>query len=508
MELVTLIALMAGAAAGGVSGYLYRKAKIAKDAGNAEFEAQKIVDDAKRQAKEMVIEAKDEALKLSEAAKKEEKERRDQILRLEERLASKEENLENKLNDLDKRKSDLEKSREEIDDIKSQLKALRVKQEETLVGLAKLSKDEAKEKLFKLVEKDYKEDLVGWIKKVQDEAKEDADSKAREIISYAIQHITQDYTAETTISTVTLASEEMKGRIIGREGRNIQAIERTTGCDIIVDDTPETIVISGFDPVRRAVAKMALEKLLQDGRIHPSRIEEMVAKAEKEIDKSIKEAGEQAVYELGLSGIPAELSKILGRLKYRTSYSQNVLKHSIETAKIAASIAGELKADIKTAKLAGLFHDLGKAVDQEITGTHAIISRDIGKKYGLDENVLHAIEAHHEEVEFKTVEAVIIRAADAISSARPGARRDSLENYVKRLSELEAVANTFEGVDKAYAIQAGREVRVIVNPENLDDLESTKLARSIADKIEEELKYPGQIKVNVIRETRTIEYAK
>ncbi|HBG81749.1 TPA: ribonuclease Y [candidate division CPR2 bacterium] len=509
MNPVTLIVLLAGGAlAGSVSGYYYRKVKVTREAKGAEAEATKLIEDAKRKAKDTVLEAKDEALKISEAAKKEEKERRDQILKLEERLASKEENLENKYDELDKKKEELTKSRAEIEDIKNQLRAIRTKQEETLVGLAKLTKEEAKEKLFKLVEKDYKEDMVNWIRKVQEEVKEDADSKAREILAYAIQHIAQDFTAETTISTVALPSDEMKGRIIGREGRNIHAIERATGCDIIVDDTPETIVISGFDPVRRAVAKLSLEKLLQDGRIHPSRIEEMVGKCEKEIDKSIKEAGEQAVYEAGVNGLSPEIVKILGRLKYRTSYAQNVLRHSIETSKIAAAIAAEVKADVKVAKVAGILHDIGKAVDQEITGTHAIISRDIAKKFSLPEPVLHAIEAHHEEVEFKTIEAVIVKVADAISGARPGARRDSLDNYVKRLGELEAIANAFEGVEKSFAIQAGREVRVIVNPENMDDLEATKLARDIADKIENDLKYPGQIKVNVIRETRAIEYAK
>ncbi|KKQ94947.1 MAG: Ribonuclease Y [candidate division CPR2 bacterium GW2011_GWC1_39_9] len=508
LNLSLLLAIAAGSAAGGVGGYYYRKIRMAGETENAEAEATKLVDDAKRKAKEIVIEAKDEAIKVSETAKKEEKERRDQILRLEERLASKEENLDKKFTDLDKRKEDLEKSKEEIGDIKTQLKALRSRQEETLINLAKLTKDEAKEKLFKLVEKDYKEDMVSWIRKVQEEVKEDADSKAKDILAYAIQHITQDMTAETTVSAVQLPSDEMKGRIIGREGRNIHALERATGCDFIVDDTPETIVISGFDPVRRAVAKMALEKLIQDGRIHPSRIEEMVLKCEKEIDKTIKEAGEQAAYEAGVSGLSTDVIKILGRLKYRTSYAQNVLRHSIETSKIAASIAAEIKADIKIAKVAGLLHDLGKAVDQEITGTHAIISRDIAKKFGLPEEILHAIEAHHEEVEFKSVEAIIVKVADAISGARPGARRDSLDNYVKRLKELEAIANSFEGVEKSFAIQAGREVRIIVNPENIDDLEATKLARNIADKIENDLKYPGQIKVNVIRETRSIEYAK
>lgn len=502
--ILTLGALVIGAS----GGYIYRKKQISRDAAGAEAKAEKKIAEAETKAKEIVLEAKNEAIKTAEAAKAEEKERREQLSSQEKRVAQREEALDKKNDELDKKRDEIDKTKEVIESTKNELRELRVKQQEALEKIAKLTKDEAKDKLLQMVEKDYRKDIVNFIQKVEEETKETADSKAREIIITAIQRVAGEQTAENTVTAVALPNDEIKGRIIGREGRNIQAIERATGCDIIVDDTPETIVISGFDPVRRNVAKVALEKMIADGRIHPARIEEAVAKAQEEIDKTIKEAGEKAVYEAGVAGIPAEMVKVLGRLKYRTSFSQNVLQHSVEAALLAGALASETGADVATAKKAGLLHDIGKAIDQDIEGSHAIISRDICKKFGMSDEVIHAVEAHHEEVPFKTVEAVIVQVSDAISAGRPGVRRDTLDNYVKRLRELENIANGFEGVEKSYAIQAGREVRIFVTPDKIDDLKAIKLAKEIATKIESDLKYPGMIKVNVIRETRAMEYAK
>lgn len=497
-----------GLAAGGAGGYVARNYQAKNQTANAEAQAQKLIDSAKTEAKETVLAAKEEAHKLTEAARKEERERRGELLDLEKRLAQKEESLDKKLTDIDTKRDQIEKDKNQIEEDKNYLRDLREKQEKNLEKIAKLTKEQALEKLLTMVEKDYKKDVVEYIRKVKEDAKEEADKEAREVVATAIMRLASDQTAETTVTAIQLPSDDMKGRIIGREGRNIQTIEKLTGCDIIVDDTPETIVISGFDPVRRQVAKLAIERMIADGRIHPSRIEEAVEKAQADIDKIVKEAGERAAYETGVAGLPPELTKILGRLKFRTSYSQNVLEHSIETANLAAMMAAEIGADVAIAKKAGLLHDIGKAVDQEMGGSHAIISRDIAKKYGLSEEVLHAVEAHHEDVEPKTVEAMLILAADAISASRPGVRRDSLENYIKRLQELEAIASSFEGVEKTFAIQAGREVRVLVIPTVIDDLAAEKLAKEVARKIESDLKYPGQIKVNVIRETRAVEYAK
>lgn len=500
--------LVIGAAVGGTGGWIARNIKTKTQTQTAEAQAQKAIETAKAEAKEIVLSAKEEASKVSDAAKKEEKERRNELLDLERRLAGKEESLDKKLSDIDAKRDAIEKDKTEIEETKNFLRDLREKQEKNLEKIAKLNKEEAQKKLLEMIEKDYKKDVVEYIRKVKEDAKEEADKEARNVIATAIGRLASEQTTETTVSAVTLPNDEMKGRIIGREGRNIQTIERLTGCDIIVDDTPETIVISGFDPVRRQVAKLSIEKLMADGRIHPARIEEMVEKAQADIDKITKEAGERAAYETGVAGLPPELIKILGRLKFRTSYAQNVLDHSIEAANLAAMMAEEIGADVAIAKKAGLLHDVGKAVDQEMGGSHALISRDICKKYGLPEEVLHAVEAHHEDVEPKTVEALVVLAADAISASRPGARRDSLENYIKRLTELEGIANSFKGVEKSFAIQAGREVRVLVVPEDIDDLGAEKLARDVARKIESDLKYPGQIKVNVIRETRAVEYAK
>lgn len=503
-----LLWLLAGVVFGGAGGWAARNVKAKTQTSNAEAQAQKLIDSSKTEAKETVLAAKEEALKITEAAKKEEKERRGDLLDLEKRLANKEESLDKKLEEIDKKRDLIEKDKNEIEETKNYLRDLREKQEANLIKIAKLSKEDAQKKLLEMTEKDYRKDIVDRIRKVKEDTKEEADKEARSIIATAIQRLASEQTAESTVTAITIPNDEMKGRIIGREGRNIQAIERLTGCDIVIDDTPETIVISGFDPVRRQVAKLALEKLIADGRIHPSKIEESVHKAEAEIEKIVKEAGEKAAYETGVAGLPAELLKVLGRLKFRTSFSQNVLQHSIEAAHLAGSMAAEMGADVVLAKKAGLLHDIGKAIDQEMTGSHAIISRDICKKFGLPEDVQHAVEAHHEDVPPETVEAIIVLAADAISASRPGVRRDSLDNYVKRLTELEGIANSFEGVEKSFAIQAGREVRVLVAPSRIDDLGAEKMAKEIARKIEDDLKYPGQIKVNVIRETRSVEYAK
>lgn len=503
-----LLWLVIGAAAGGAGGYVVRNVQVKTQTKGAEAKAQKVIDEAKTESKELILKAKEEALKITDDAKKEEKERRQEFADIEKRLVTREETLDKRMTELDAKRDQLDKDKNEIEDNKNFLRDLRDKQEKALVKIAKLTKEKALETLLKMVEADYKKDVVERVRKVKEDAKEEADSKARNIIATVIQRMASEHTAETTVTSLSIPNDEMKGRIIGREGRNIQAIEKLTGCDIVVDDTPETIVISGFDPVRRQVARLALERMIQDGRIHPAKIEEAVEKAQNDIDKIVKEAGEKAAYDTGVAGLPAELIKVIGRLKFRTSFAQNVLEHSVETAHIAASIASEIGADVSLCKKAGLLHDIGKAIDQEMGGSHAVISKDICKKFGIDEKIQHAVEAHHEDVEAKTVEALIIQAADAISASRPGARRDSIENYIQRLKELEEIANSFEGVEKSFAIQAGREVRVMVVPDKIDDLAAEKMAKEVARKIESDLKFPGQIKVNVIRETRAVEYAK
>lgn len=502
-----LIWIVLAATLGGGIGYVIRKFQAQKQTQSAEAQARRLVDEAKTKRKEILLEAKDQALKVKEQAKSEERERRDQITRLEQRLEKREENLDSRIEVLERRQQNLIKKEREFEEIKSELKEIRKEQRAKLEKIARLSRPEAKKVLLKLTEKEMKEELVRKIKEMEKIVKEEADKKAREIIGTAIQRYAAPHTAESTVSTVSIPSDEMKGRIIGREGRNIHAFERATGVDVIVDDTPEAVVISGFDPIRRQVAKLSLEKLILDGRIHPARIEETVGDAKKKVSTAIKEAGEQAVYEVGVA-FPDDLVKLLGRLKFRTSYGQNVLKHSIEVAFIASMLASELGADINVCKKAGILHDIGKAVDHEISGSHTAIGRDIAKKFGLSPEIIHAIESHHEEVPYKSVEAIIIQASDAISGARPGARRETLEAYVKRLEELENIANAFPGVEKSFAIQAGREVRIIVKPEEIDDLQAIKLAKDIATKIEKDLNYPGQIKVNVIRETRAVDYAK
>ena len=493
---------------GGGLGYLILRQISGKQVDSAKSKADKIVSGAKSESKEILIAAKDEALKEKEEVKKEFQAKEKAIAELERSLRSREVNLDRKFDQLESERKSVSKKESEIEGIKQTLRDLRTKQEESLERIAKMDKEEAKKVLLNLVEKESKEDLVKKIKEVNTYVKEEADKEAQKIIVTAIQRLAPELAAETTISSVAITSDEMKGRIIGREGRNIQTFEKMTGVDLIIDDTPDVVVLSSFDPLRRQLAKVTLEKLIADGRINPTRIEEMYEKAKREVAEDIKRSGEEAAYEVGVAGLPLEIIKVLGRLKYRTSYGQNQLKHSVEVALISGLLAEELGADVKVAKTAGLLHDLGKAVDQDVPGNHAVISADIARKYKIDENIVHAIEAHHEDVEIRTVEAAIAQAADAVSSARPGARRESLENYVKRLKDLENISNSFEGVEKSFAIQAGREVRVIVIPESIDDLGAEKLSKEIAKKIEAEMQYPGQIKVNVIREVRATEYAK
>jgi ribonucrease Y len=505
MEIILIIAGLAAGAAGGYGASVYTSKQKTS---TAAAKAKALLDDANRKAQALTLDAKEQALKLAEDAKKEEKERRNQLAETESRLGQRESTLDRKIDELDKRSESLRKSESSLEELKDDLKKLRTKQQENLEKIAKLSRDEAREKLMQMMEKDTKTDLVAMVGKMQSEAVEQADDRAREILVTAMERMASDQAGERTVTTVPLPSDELKGRVIGKEGRNIQAIERMTGVDVLVDDTPGVIVLSSFDPVRRQIARVALEKLLSDGRIHPARIEEVVQKATNEVDKMVKEAGERAAKEAGVVGLDPELIKLLGQLRFRTSYSQNVLHHSVEMANLAAMIAAEVGADVRVVRTAALLHDLGKAVTHEIEGQHHHISRDLAAKYGLDKDITHAIEAHHDDIEATTPEAVIIRIVDSLSGGRPGARGDTMENYVKRMTELENLANTFTGVQKSYAVAAGRELRVLVVPEDIDDLSAIKLARDIATKIEATLKFPGVIKVNVIRETRAIEYAK
>ncbi|HDL89525.1 MAG TPA: ribonuclease Y [Thermodesulforhabdus norvegica] len=486
---------------------------------DAETRAQEIIAKAKKEAetikKEAILQAKDTLLQMKADFERETRDTKKELQNLEKRLVQKEENLERKSNILDVREKELLSREREIDNLEKELtrknEELAVVLEEqrrVLENLAGMSAQEAKQMLIEAIEEEARHDAAMLVKKIESEAKEIADRKAKEIIALAIQRYAGDFVAEKTVSVVALPSEEMKGRIIGREGRNIRTLEAITGVDLIIDDTPEAVVLSAFNPVRREVARISLERLISDGRIHPARIEEVVGKVTEEVEQSIREAGEQATFDVGVYGVHSELIKLLGKLKYRTSYAQNVLQHSIEVAFICGIMAAELGIDQRIAKRAGLLHDIGKAVDHEVDGPHAVIGAELAKKYGESPEVVHAIEAHHDDVAPESILAVLVQAADALSGARPGARKELIETYVKRLEELERIAKEFKGVGKAYAIQAGRELRVIVESDFVDDAEIIMLSRDIAKKIETEMTYPGQIKVTVIRETRAVEYAK
>ena len=479
---------------------------------SAENEAKQIIERAKIEAennkKEEIFKAKEEILSARKDLDEEIRERRGEVQGQERRLIQKEENLERKLENVDKKERDLIKKEEDLEKKKKEIQEVIDKQMAELQRISGLTKEEAKKSLLTELEKTMTSEKAAVIRDVESKTKEESIKKAREIVGYAIQKCAADHTSETTVSIVSLPNDDMKGRIIGREGRNIKALETLTGIDLIIDDTPEAVVISGFDPLRREVAKIALEKLIEDGRIHPAKIEEMVEKAKEEVENTIKEEGERAVLETGVVGLHPDLVKLLGKLRYRTSYGQNVLNHSIEVSNLARIMAEELGLDPKLARRAGLLHDIGKALDHDMEGTHVEIGVEILKKYKENDRVLNAVQAHHGDVEPQTIEAVLVQAADAISASRPGARRETLENYIKRLETLENIADSFEGVEKSFAIQAGREIRIIVKPEKVSDDQMVVMARDVAKKVEEEMEYPGQIKVNIVRETRVVDYAK
>ena len=507
-----VIGLAVGAALVYVFGVLRERKQADEDLDSAKNQAKQIVNDAYKSAegkkREALLEAKEEILKAKNDHEREVRERRAELQRQEHRLQQKEENLDRKTENMEKREEQLAAKLLRLDETQAQAEKLKQEQVEALERISGFTSEEAKRYLLDQLEADVTHESAMKIKEIEARCKEEADTKAREIVSLAIQRCAADHVAEATVSVVPLPNDEMKGRIIGREGRNIRTLETLTGVDLIIDDTPEAITVSCFDPVRREIARLALEKLILDGRIHPARIEEMVEKAKREVDATIKAEGERAIFETNVHGLHPELVKLLGRMRYRTSYGQNVLNHSIEVSHLAGLLAAEIGANVTEAKRAGLLHDLGKAIDHEVEGSHVQIGVELARKYRESENIIHAIAAHHNDIEPKTIVACLVQAADAISAARPGARRENLENYIKRLEKLEEVTSSFPGVEKSYAIQAGREVRIMVKPEQVSEDQMVLLARDIAKKIEEELEYPGQIKVHVLRETKVIEYAK
>ncbi len=512
IDFMTVIKYAVVAIVASVIGYFVRKIFAEATIRSAEEEAARIIQDGEREAeslkREALVEAREEIHKSRSEMEREARERRNELQQFERRLTQKEEALDRRGDAMERREETLQRKFREVEQREIEIDELLQEHRKELERLSQLTTEEARELLLKQVEDEVRHETAMLIREIESQAKEEADKKARDIISLAIQRTAADHVAESTVSVVSLPNDDMKGRIIGREGRNIRALETLTGIDLIIDDTPEAVILSGFDPVRREVARIALERLIADGRIHPARIEEMVEKARREVDAVIRDAGEQATLDADVHGLHPEIVKLLGRLKFRTSYGQNVLQHSIEVAHLAGIMASELRVDARLAKRAGLLHDLGKAVDHEIEGTHVEIGIDLLRKYNESEDVIHAMACHHGDYEPQSVEAVLVMAADSISAARPGARRETLESYIKRLQKLEDISSSFKGVEKSYAIQAGREVRIIVKPDRIDDAAAVQLSRDIVKKIEAELEYPGQIKVTVIRETRAVEYAK
>jgi ribonuclease Y len=502
--IVAIIALFVGIAVG----YFYHRRMSEQKVKSADILAKGIIAKAEAKSKELEIQSKEESIRLRGEAEKEINRKRQELDRVEERLQRRQENLDRRFENMEKRERNLNKRQSQIDRRANEIEKLNEERLNELERISSMSRDEAKEVLLETIETEARQDMARVLRQVEADIKEEADRKARKIIALAIQRIASDQVSESTVSAVPLPSDEMKGRIIGRQGRNIRAFENATGIDVIVDDTPEAIILAGFDPVRREVARLAMSRLITDGRIHPARIEKLVQKVREEVDQVIQEEGERAAYEAGVHRLHPELIKLLGRLKYRTSYGQNQHAHAIEASRLAVIIANELGADVEVCREGALLHDIGKAVDHEVEGPHALIGADIVKRCGVNPKVINCIASHHHEAEQESIEAVIVEVADAISGARPGARRESLENYVKRIKALEEVANSFQGVDESFAIQAGREIRIIVRPEEVDDYLAIKMSKDIARRVEETLEYPGQIKVTVVRETRAVDYAK